>query len=227
MKGNRRAYADHLYQLLEELARREGGPRRLVDATASDGWPRHGVYFFFEDGEVRANGEGRVVRVGTHALIATSRATLWGRLRQHRGQVAGRNPGGGNHRGSVFRRHVGAALIQRDHGPGELLDSWLDRRRPIGERAALESQIERAVSHHIGVMPFLWLAVPDREDRASIERNSIALLSDPAASTDPAGTSWLGHHAVPAEIRRSGLWNVHYVDSSYDPSFLQTLARLI
>ena len=227
MKGSRRMYADHLYQLLEELARREGGPRRLIDAIASDGWPRQGVYFFFEDGEVRANGEGRVVRVGTHALIAAGRATLWGRLRQHRGQVAGRNPGGGNHRGSVFRRHVGAALIQRDHGPGELLDSWLDRRRPIGERAALESQIERAVSHHIGVMPFLWLAVPDREDRASIERNSIALLSDPAASADPAGTSWLGHHAVPAEIRRSGLWNVHYVDSSYDPSFLQTLARLI
>jgi hypothetical protein len=67
------------------------------------------VYFFFEDGEVRADGGLRLVRVGTHALTATSKATLWGRLRQNRGQVGGRSPGGGNHRGSVFRRHVGAA----------------------------------------------------------------------------------------------------------------------
>lgn len=77
----------------------------------------------------------------------------------------------------MFRRHVGAAIIQRDHLPDELLDSWLDRRRPRGERAGLESQIELAVSRYIGAMPFLWLAVPDREDRACIERHSIGLLS--------------------------------------------------
>jgi hypothetical protein len=227
MTGNRQTHADQLYRLLDELAQRERGPRRLIDATAKDGWPRHGVYFFFEDGEVRANGNGRVVRVGTHALTAASRATLWSRLRQHRGQIGGRSPGGGNHRASVFRRHVGAALIQRDHGPGELLDSWLDRRRPPGERAAQEIQVEHAVSVHIGVMPFLWLAVPDRESRASLERNSIALLSGPAAPIDGPGAGWLGRHAVPAAIRRSGLWNVEHVDSGYDPSFLRTLARLI
>jgi hypothetical protein len=111
MNRNRQAHADQIYRLLHELAQRERGLRRLVDAPAKDGWPRLGVYFFFEDGEVRANGSLRVVRVGTHALTATSKATLWGRLRQHRGQVGGRSPGGGNHRASVFRRHVGAALI--------------------------------------------------------------------------------------------------------------------
>ena len=62
-----------------------GGPRRLADSHGSDGWPRHGVYFFYEPGETRADGTDRVVRVGTHALTATSQATLWGRLRQHRG----------------------------------------------------------------------------------------------------------------------------------------------
>ena len=119
--GGRRSDADEFYRILDQLAARLGGPRRLRDCTGSSGCPPQGVYFFYEDGENRADGSRRVVRVGTHALTATSKATLWGRLRQHRGQLAGRNPGGGNHRASVFRRHVGAALIRRDGLPDDLL----------------------------------------------------------------------------------------------------------
>ena len=115
------------YRILDQLAARLGGPRRLRECTGRSGCPPQGVYFFFEDGENRADGGRRVVRVGTHALTATSKATLWGRLSQHRGHLAGRNPGGGNHRGSVFRRHVGAALIRRGGLPDDLLASWLDR----------------------------------------------------------------------------------------------------
>ena len=48
------------------------GWRTLRDARGTDGWPRHGVYFFYESGEVRADGRDRVVRVGTHALTATN-----------------------------------------------------------------------------------------------------------------------------------------------------------
>ena len=117
------------------------------------------------------------MRVGTHALTATSKATLWGRLSQHRGQLTGRNPGGGNHRSSVFRRHVGAALIRRGGLPDDLLSSWLDRHRPPTERASREADIEREVSHYIGAMPFLWFSVPGRADRGYLESNSIALLS--------------------------------------------------
>ena len=73
-------------------------------------WPRRGVYFFFEEGEVRSDsGSGpRVVRVGTHALTDRSKTTLWNRLAQHRGVA---RSGGGNHRGSVFRLLVGQALL--------------------------------------------------------------------------------------------------------------------
>jgi hypothetical protein len=142
--------AGEFYRILDQLAARLGGPRRLRECTGRSGCPPQGVYFFFEDGETRADGGRRVVRVGTHALTATSKATLWGRLSQHRGQLAGRNPGGGNHRGSVFRRHVGAALIRRDGLPDDLLASWLDRRRPPGERASQEPGIEREVSDYIG-----------------------------------------------------------------------------
>ncbi len=124
-----RAGPGEFYRLLAELAGLAGGARRLRDCRAGD-CPAGGVYFFFEDGEVRGDGSSRVVRVGTHALTATSKATLWGRLRQHRGHLAGRDPGSGNHRASVFRRHVGAALIQRDGQPPGLLASCLTATAP-------------------------------------------------------------------------------------------------
>lgn len=68
--------ADRFYEELGRLAEILPGPRRLRGCRGSDGWPRQGVYFFFEPGEVRADGSDRVVRVGTHALTATSQATL-------------------------------------------------------------------------------------------------------------------------------------------------------
>src|ERR1041384_3485601 len=84
------------------------------------GWPHGGVYFFFDPAEPRTDsGAGpRIVRVGTHALTATSKATLWKRLAQHRGTA---NRGGGNHRGSIFRLLVGECLLRRD---GPLVPTW-------------------------------------------------------------------------------------------------------
>jgi hypothetical protein len=225
----RRAHLDSFYRLLADLARREHGPRRLASCTGRDGWPRHGVYFFFEDGEIRVDGTSRVVRVGTHALRPTDQTTLWGRLRQHRGRIGGRNPGGGNHRASIFRRHVGTALIQRDHLPGALLDSWASSHPSPGWTEA-EDQLERAVSQHIRAMSVLWLAVPTRpdgsSDRAVIERNSIALLSCATGSPDTASPGWLGHDATSRNVRQSGLWNSNHIDETYQPRFLELLASL-
>ena len=130
--GDRQSDAGEFYRILDQLSARLGGPRRLRECTGSSGCPPQGIYFFFEDGENRADGSRRLVRIGTHALTQTSKATLWGGLRQHRGQLAGRDPGGGDHRALVFRRHVGAALIRRDGLPDDLLASWLDRHRPPG-----------------------------------------------------------------------------------------------
>jgi hypothetical protein len=186
------------------------------------------VYFFYECDEARSNGDLRIVRVGTHALTATAKSTLWGRLRQHRGRLAGRNPGGGNHRASVFRRHVGAALIRCSSPPKELLlTSWLNPHRPGGELTNQEAQLEIEVSNYIRAMPFLWLAVPDRTDRGYIERNSIALLSCRTGGLDPPSAGWLGRCAWPPEIRHSGLWNINHTDDPYEPEFLQRLAQLV
>jgi hypothetical protein len=230
VNAGRQAHLDEFYPLLGELARHEGGARRLGDCTGRDGWPRHGVYFFFEDGQSRADGASRVVRVGTHALRATDKTTMWGRLRQHRGRVGGRNPGGGNHRASVFRRHVGTALVRRDGWPGGLLAAWASDSR-LPEWADLEDQLEREVSQHIRSMPFLWLAVPNQPDgstdRSYIERNSIALLSCLAGGPDQPSSGWLGHHATSTKVGHSGLWNSDHVEEHYNPGFLKLLASLV
>jgi hypothetical protein len=225
--GDRQADTDRFYLLLEDLARRLDGSRRLRDCDGRSGWPRRGVYFFYEDGEVRVGGGPRVVRVGTHALKATDKTTLWTRLRQHRGYLVGRNPGGGNHRESVFRRHVGAALIQRSNSSDELLTSWLDRHRPVGERSSQEPMVEVEASRHVRAMPFLWLTVPDMADRDYIERNSIALLSCLTGGVDPPSASWLGHYSSSPEIRDSGLWNIDHVNDRYEPGFLLRLSQLV
>jgi hypothetical protein len=174
------------------------------------------------------DGSHRVVRVGTHALTPTSKATLQSRLRQHRGQLTGHNPGGGNHRASVFRHHVGAALIRREDLPDELLRYWLSRHRPPrgSELADQEASIERKVSRYIGDMPLLLLNVPNRTDRSYLESNSIALLSRLTGGPDLPSPRWLGRYAERAEIRESGLWKVQHVADDNEPEFLRRLAQL-
>lgn len=217
---------DVFYALLDKLGTRLGGPRKLRNCTGASGWPRHGVYFFFEDGEYRVNGSPRVVRIGTHALTATSRTSLWNRLSNHGGNVGGSNPGGGNHRGSIFREHVGTALLKSGEWPVQVHKSWKDKQDYQAGRQH-ERLLERAVSRHIGDMPFLWLEVPDLGDRKVIESNSIGMLSRRRGGVDAESSQWLGLVADSEKVRTSGLWNVMGVDDGYDPGFLGGLSRIV
>lgn len=229
---------DHFYELLDTLRQKLGGERLLSTCDASLSWPRQGVYFFFEPGEYRANGaELRVVRVGTHAIVSGARATLWGRLRAHRGYRAGRFAGGGNHRRSIFRLHVGTAMIGCDASFSGLATTWgkmnsAPLQMPLQIRLA-EHPLEQKVSAYIGQMPFLWLRVDDRAGPANkrryIERNAISLLSNAGKEVviDPPSLSWLGHHCANPNVRASGLWNSQGVYDSYDPVFLSELKGLI
>lgn len=218
---------DRFYGLMDDLSARIGGPHRLDEPRLGTRIPRDGLYFFFEPGEDRPNGRPRVVRVGTHALTRTSTATLWGRLRQHRGALGGSHPGGGNHRGSIFRRHVGSALITR-RGEADLLAAWLAP-KPSAEVRDRERAVEVEVSRYICAMPVLWLAVPTRgdntSDRGFLERNTIALLSAVAGAGEDASENWLGHHAVAPKVRASGLWNVNHVDDPWDQRAWELLER--
>ena len=223
------------YELLDRLEGRVGGTRLLSECTGGMGWPGRGLYFFFEPGETRSgSGAGlRVVRIGTHALKAGSKSTLWGRLSQHRGTA--RNSGG-NHRGSIFRLLVGISLARRSGI--SLPPSWglggdpgTAARRLGVERAEVkrsEAELEASVSRYVGAMPFLFLNVEDEpgpaSERGFIERNAIALLSAyREASPDPASTGWRGRSSDRERVRLSGLWNNNHVDEAYDPSFLDLM----
>lgn len=158
---------DRFYELLDQLAARVGGARLLRDCDGRMGWPKRGVYFFFERGEFRRNGRPRVVRVGTHGVAQSVKSTLWGRLRTHRS---------GNQGSSVFRRHVGSALMNAGRATG--------------------AGFESVVGDYIASMPFLWIEADDtpgaRSVRASIERSSIALLSRDTGDADEPSAAWLG-----------------------------------
>ena len=227
------------YDLLGQLEDALGGARTLATCDGRMGWPQRGVYFFFEPGEARVlSGNGqRVVRVGTHALTAKSRTTLWNRLSQHRGHADGSR---GNHRGSIFRLLVGVALAQRGDcnrprswgvapDPSTAAQRLRMSREALGEA---EADLERRVSAYVGQMPFLWLEVPDApgpdSERGRIERNAIALLSHAKSSAaDVPSAQWLGRHSDRPLVRAAGIWNNRHVEENYDNAFLDVLATLV
>lgn len=206
-----------------------GGKRTLGDCDGYMDWPDLGVYFFFEPNETRAKSEDlRVTRVGTHAVSTGSTTMLWNRLRQHRGPLSGKYSGGGNHRGSIFRLHVGEALIKRDGL--EQYSEWGKGSSSKPELREKEHNLEKKVSAYIRSLPFLWVEVDDPPGpdsrRAYIERNSIALLSNyKKGEIDSRPDNWLGKYSPNSEIQESGLWNLDHITEQYDPKFLESLER--
>ncbi|MFZ6005760.1 MAG: hypothetical protein ACOYXM_17690 [Actinomycetota bacterium] len=226
--GDRLADLNRFYEVLAAIEHNSGGRRRLAECSGRVEWPGRGVYFFFEDGELREDGATpRVVRVGTHGL-RPSKSTLWGRLSQHRGTPGGSLPGGGNHRGSIFRLHVGTALLAVGDWPDDIRATWGRGQRADARTRAAEYPLERAVTDYIGRMPFLWVSVDDppssASDRGVIEAGAIALLSNLDRPTvDPPSAGWLGSSADRKLIRRSGLWNVNHVQDPSSATFLSVL----
>lgn len=218
---------ERFYDALAVLKDRCGGFSRLEVCRRRDVTAARGVYFFFEDGESRCgSGVGpRLVRVGTHALRIGQQSTLPTRLLQHRG-----TPAGGNQRGSIFRRHVGGALM--DAGRVDLVDGWNTGSKSTPAQRAVERAVEAMVSQVIGAMPFLWLKIDDEpspeSDRGYIERNSVALLSSEVARTlDPPSATWLGRYARSPTVQLAGLWNVQGVGKPIDAGFLDRLEQLV
>lgn len=199
-------------ELLERLKNETGQGLKLSELTAKQVWPSRGVYFFVDDTERMRlwPDQVRVVRVGTHGVSAGSRSSLWNRLKTHRGLT----DGGGSHRSSVFRRHVGMAMLRRASAQ---LESW--GQGSVGQRHQLdvEKHLEKEVSAYIGNLRLYFVAIEDvpgaHSDRAYIEQNAIALLSGIKGPIDVSSRVWLGRWADRDLIKSSGLWNVNHVHS--------------
>ena len=216
------------------LARLEHLPNQglpLRQLASKQALPNRGVYFFREPGEIfETDGATRIVRVGNNAVSAGSKSTLHSRLKTHRGSQSG----SGNHRGSIFRLHVGNALLAKENhqiptwGSGSTAPQEL--RTSVAAQLA-EALWEKRVSEVIGAMTVLWVDIPDEPNsanqRATVEQNSIALLSNHRSPIAPASEQWLGRFSPREEIRASRLWNVKYIDKSYDQAFLDILEQAV
>lgn len=225
-KPNRCRDIERFYKILQNLEEGISGKRLMNEATGRQKWPISGVYLFFEPDELRLhNDEPRVVRVGTHRVSSGAKSTLWDRLRTHRGT----GKGGGNHRSSIFRLHVGAAIANKY--PNMKIATWGIGQAANKEVRKTEEELEKRVSEHIGSMSFLWIAVEDEaspaSDRAYIERNLIGLLVGTRGPTDPPSSKWLGRFSPDERIRFSGLWNLTHLDYNYSPNFLDVLNEYV
>jgi hypothetical protein len=166
-------------------------------------------------------------------VSAGSSTSLWDRLKQHYGTGSGSSdhPHGGAHRGSVYRKRVGEAIIEKHDLHDDYLDwdkRWSSIERERSEVREEEYILERRVSAYIREQPFLWVNLDDEpsadSDRAYLEQNVIALLSNFDGQTiDSRADGWLGRYSCSREIRESGLWNVNHVDERYDNDFLSLL----
>ena len=170
---------------------------RPGDTTVTDG-----LYLLYEDGEASCHAPaGRIVRVGNHPR---SDGTLVRRLRQH---FQGRK------NGSVFRKHLGGALMRAEDpghpclAPGPGKGHWerqggipCDLCRPVESRVSL---LLRASFR------FRCVAVSDRHERNRLEEALVATLS--ACSICRPSPQWLGHHAYSEPVRQIGMWNSQFV----------------
>jgi hypothetical protein len=167
--------------------------------TAGSELPRNGIYFFFEKGEQVDQGVERIVRVGTHKVDERFR----GRIRQHYGS---RSSLKGNKNASVFRKHVGGALLRRDYPRDERLEEWL---RPGGRTYPdIETRVSEILRDNF---TFCCFSVNEQEERLKFERGIIALLARYPLGRPSA--DWLGSYAHERKIGRSGLWNTQQLEA--------------
>ena len=197
---------DELYSLVNSLP-------RMNHETPPDLLPENGIYVFFEAGEQvqwRETTIARIVRVGTHRENDRFRR----RIRQHYGNVRSLR---GNKNGSVFRKHMGGALLRRDNPGDPRLRDWLTQGGPSFHE--VEERVSRRLRESF---KFSCFEVNGREQRLALERGLITLLAQ-----NPIGQpseDWLGRHANDEKIRRSHLWNTQHVDA--DPLTMAELEQL-
>lgn len=208
---------------VRRLWRGQKGGRPLGTSSGALKWPSRGLYLFVERSELT---RWRVVRVGTHAVSSGSKSTLWGRLSTHKGTAAG----AGSHRSSIFRSHVGHALMAG--APDQFqVRSWGKGQVAPSQVRIQESDLEKAVSAYLAELRVLWLDIPDDpgpdSDRSYLERNLIGLYSRSGLLTPRRRSGWLGELSPDWRIASTGIWNIDHVLGQPDPDFPEIFERYV
>jgi len=194
--------SDQSIQLTEELYALIGLLPRWNHQTAKMQLPQNGVYVFFERGETlqwRGTVKERMVRVGTHR----KNGRFKDRIRQHYGNARSL---GGNKNGSVFRKHLGGALLRRANPHDDRLREW------VKQGGLSFAEVEEMVSCVLREnFTFSCFRVDQQVERLALEKGLIALLAQHPLGQPSADL--LGRYAASDEIGRSGLWNTQHIDA--------------
>jgi len=192
------------YQQIEEqlyYSLDDNYPSRFNFMTERTVLPRSGIYLFFEKGEtimIDNRVFDRIVRVGTHLKDGN----FPGRIRQHYGNKHSLR---GNKNGSVFRKHLGGAIIRRENPDDPRLTGWLKQMGPSYED--IEEKVSRTLRNNF---TYVCFPVTTKDERLSLEAALISLLAQhPLGKPSP---TWLGLWADSPIIRSTGLWNTNETD---------------
>ena len=90
--------------------------------------PENGIYFFYEDGEFYGHDnkrQKRIVRVGTHRVDGRFRSRI-------------NNHYSGNKNSSLFRKHIGGALMRKRNPNDSRIKQWLEQDTPTFKEIEIE-----------------------------------------------------------------------------------------
>lgn len=172
------------------------GTLQVYDCSyKSSNLPDNGIYFFYEEGEyckINSKVMERIVRIGTHKSDNRFRDRI-------------RNHYRGNKNSSVFRTHIGSAIITKNRLKNIDINEWMKHMTPTN------NDIERIIDDTFKKnFKFRCISVQTKNERLNLEEKLIATLSH--YNFTPSD-NWLGHFAERKEIRSSGLWNVQHINS--------------
>jgi hypothetical protein len=184
--------------------------------------PKNGIYFFYEKGEIGTHfgSKLRIVRVGTHRDgNFKSRITEHFLLDDRKMQFTADQPP--PHDRSIFRKHLGRALLNRTADP--YLAVWeldfITRRgrdenrhlRDISKEIEIEREVTRILRQNFS---FRFIEIGDQAQRMGAEGLERALIGTLAGcGLCRASPEWLGNHSPKAQVRKSGLWLVQHLKS--------------
>ena len=196
--------------------------------------PENGIYFFYEKGEVWGHGENRprIVRIGTHR-----EGNFQSRIAEHflpneakmKFDVTRPPP----HDRSIFRKHIGRALLNRDHDPylavwnidlmtKEALNTHAHL-RDIDKERRIETEVTRILRQQFS---FGFIALEGQAERIGSEGLEARLIGTVArCDACKASNAWLGYHSPIEKVRQSGLWLVQHLKA--DPLTENDRARVL
>jgi len=177
--------------------------------------PSNGVYFFYEKGERCGHhaAKPRIVRVGTHR-DGNFRSRIAEHFLLNERKMAFTEDQPAPHDRSIFRKHIGGALLNKARDP--YLSVWeidLTPRktrdskrhlRDISKESAIEREVTQVLRQNFS---FRFIEIADEMQRMGnqgLERALIGTLASCPQCRPSAG--WLGCYSPNVRICESGLW---------------------